>query len=74
MNAEVLTWVFFGSHGVTDETDLIRANILCMVISGMDEPTVEKIKETSAYMSAQYDLPNHLLTDEKLQEMIDFKI
>lgn len=45
-----------------------------MTITGMSEPTVEKIKKTSAYASANYDLPSHLMTDEKIQEIIDFKI
>jgi hypothetical protein len=73
---EILCWVFFRSQGVKDHVDLLRALILCEVICLQCEdskPTIEAIKETGAFKGAIYDLPKNLLTDEKLQEMIDFK-
>ena len=71
---EMLAWVFFGSQGVKDNTDLMRALILCQTICLQGEKaTVKSVKETSAFVGAAYDLADDLLTDEKIQEMIDWK-
>jgi hypothetical protein len=70
---EILTWVFFGSQGVTDNTDLMRCMILTQEICRLgDNVSVEKIKNTSAYCSCLCNIPDHLISDIKLQEMIDF--
>ena len=70
----MLAWVFFGSQGVKDNTDLMRALILCQTICLQGEKaTVKSVKETSAFVGAAYDLADDLLTDEKIQEMIDWK-
>lgn len=72
---EILAWVFFGSKGITDNIDLMRVNILCMEICRLGEnATVENVKKTGAYLGCAYDIPQSFLTDEKIQEMIDFKI
>jgi hypothetical protein len=72
---EILTWVFFGSEGITDSVDLMRAMILCCEICRQgDSATVETIKETSGFKGAYYDLPKRLLTDEKIQEMIEWSL
>jgi len=72
---EVLTWVFFGSQGIIDNTDLMRCLILCQnIIAQGNKATVESIKNTGAYVGCIYDIPNKLLTDEIIQKMIDFKI
>lgn len=75
--AEILTWVFFVSQGVTDNTDVVRAFNLCseICIRCVDnkKPTLGEIKETSGYRGTLYDLPDKLITDEKIQEMIDWK-
>lgn len=72
---EVLTWVFFGSQGITDNIDLMRAMILCQTICLLGEnATLESVKSSSAYAGAIYDLPNVLLSDEKIVEMINWKL
>lgn len=74
-NAGILTWVFFGSQGIKDNTDLMRCMILCDVICLQGEKaTIESIKQTGAYKGCLYDIPNYLITDEKIQEMINWKI
>lgn len=74
-DAWTLTWVFFASHGIKDNADLIRCNILCMEICRQGESaTVESIKETGAYKGCGNDIPDWLLTDEKIQEMINWKL
>jgi hypothetical protein len=70
----VLTWVFFASQGVTDISDLMRVQMLCIHLCDLGEKaTVEMVKNTSGYKSCIYDIPDRLLSDEKIQEMIDFK-
>lgn len=70
---EILTWIFFSSKGITDNTDLMRAMILCTEICRQGtNASIENIKETGSFKSAYYDLPKILLTDDKIQEMIDF--
>jgi len=72
---EILTWVFFGSQGITDNTDLMRCMILCQEICRFgNEATVEKIKNTTGYKSCIYNIPYNLISHCKIQEMIDFKI
>lgn len=68
----VLTWVFFVSNGITDKTDLMRCNMLCIQLCKLENPTVEDVKETAGYKSCLYDIPDFLISDEKIQEMIDF--
>ena len=71
----ILTWVFFGSQGITDNTDLMRCNILCMEICRQDKnATLKSIKDSSAYKGCIYDIPDKLITDEKIQEIIDWKL
>jgi len=73
-NPEVLCWVFFASQGISDNTDLIRCLILCSEICAKgDSVNLKNIKESSAYKCCLYDIPNHLISDSKIQEMIDFK-
>ena len=75
MQPEVLVWVFFGSQGVTDNTDLTRSMILCQDIVRLgSEATVEKVKNTTGYRSCLYDLPDNLISDTQIQKIIDFKI
>ena len=74
-NPEVLNWIFFISKGIKDNTDLMRTQMLCMEVCGQCEKgtaTVESIKKTSGYMSCTNDIPSVLISDEKIQEMIDF--
>ena len=72
---EILTWVFFGSQGITDNIDLMRAMILCTEICRQGtNASVENIKESGSFKGAYYDLPKRLLTDEKIQEMIDWSL
>lgn len=72
-DGNVLTWVFFVSQGVTDNCDLMRAQMLCFQLCELGEnATVDKVKQTAGYRSCLYDIPDHLISDEKIQEMIDF--
>ena len=72
---EILTWVFFGSQGITDNIDLMRAMILCTEICRQGaNASIENIKETGSYKGCYYNLPKRLLTDEKIQEMINWSI
>ena len=70
----VLVWVFFASQGVTDNIDLMRAGIFTNDLRRIENATLEMIKNTSSYASAKYDLPAHLMTDEKVIEMYEFSI
>ncbi len=71
---EILTWVFFASQGITDNTDLMRCHILAMEICRLgNDATIKKIKETSGYRSCICDIPDHLICDLRIQEMIDWK-
>jgi len=74
INPEVLTWVFFGSQGITDNTDLMRCMILCQDICGLENPTVEKIKDMGGYRSCLYNIPDYLISDENLQKIIDWEL
>ncbi len=67
--SNVITLMFAQDLGVTDNTDLIRANILGMEIERNDH-TIESIKETSAYRGCHYDIP---FNDEFLQTLLDKK-
>lgn len=67
--SSVLTLMFAQNLGVTDNTDLIRANILAMEIADR-EHTIESIKETSAYKGCHYDIP---FNDDFLQSLFDKK-
>ena len=69
----VLTWVFFASKGITDMADLMRANMLCMEIV-KEGATIESVKKSTGYLSCIHDLPYILISDIKIQEMIDFEI
>lgn len=74
-NPDVLTWVFFASQGITDNTDLMRCMLLCQDICRLDDKaTVENIKDMTGYRSCLYDIPSDLISDEKIQEMITFKL
>jgi len=70
---EILTWVFFISEGVDDNADLMRVMNLCIFICGNDTLGVDEILISSAYLGCIHDIPPHLITREKIQEMIDFK-
>lgn len=75
-NPEILNWVFFISKGIKDNTDLMRTSILCMEICSLCEKgiaTIEAVKNSIGYSTCLNDIPAILLTDEVLQEMIDFK-
>jgi hypothetical protein len=67
--SDVITLMFAQELGVTDNTDLIRANILGMEIERNDH-TIESIKKTSAYMGCHYDIP---FNDDFLQSLLDKK-
>ena len=69
----VLTWVFFASKGLTNYVDLMRAQMYIMECV-KENATIESVKNSSGYMSCLNDLPNEMLTDEYIQEIIDFKI
>lgn len=74
MDYNVLLWVFFVSQGIQDQADMMRCQMLCMEVANMKDATVEKVKQTSGYKSCIYDIPDVLISDEKIQEMIDFEI
>lgn len=73
---ETLTWVFFMSQGVNDTTDLMRCQMLCMQLCELCESnntvTVDMVKNTAGYKSCIHDIPDVLMNDVKIQEMIDF--
>lgn len=69
----VLLWVFFCSKGTFDNTDLMRASMLCMACAE-PEATLSRVKQSVGYKSCIYDLPDSMLTDEYIQSIIDFKI
>jgi len=73
MDYNILLWVFFVSQGIQDQANLMRCQMLCMEIANMKDATVEKVKQTSGYKSCIYDIPDVLISDEKIQEMIDFE-
>ena len=61
--------IMFAQAGVEDNTDLMRCNILAMEIE-RNEHTIKSIKQTSAYLGCNYDVP---MTDEFLQSLLDKK-
>lgn len=67
-----LTWIFFASKGITDNCDLMRAQMYIMECRKKDA-TIETVKDSSGYKSCLYDLPNSFLTDEYIQQIIDFE-
>lgn len=67
--SEVLTLMFAQELNVTDNTDLMRCNILAMEIE-RENHTLESIKETSGYRGCHYDVP---FNDEFLQKLLDKK-
>lgn len=67
--SSVLTIMFAQDLGITDNTDLMRANILAMEIEN-NEHTIDSIKETSAYRGCHYDIP---FNEEFLQSLLDKK-
>lgn len=70
-----LNWVFFASKGITDNSDLMRTSMLCMAVETQGEnATIESIKNSDGFKSCIHDIPDHLISDEKIQELIDFKI
>ena len=73
-DVSILTWVFFGSNGITDNVDLTRCNMLCMEIVNYPEKTIEEIKKTSGYLSCIHDIPSHLISDEKLLEIKNWRL
>jgi len=66
--ADVIT-IMFHQAGVTDNVDLMRAQILGLEIQSKDH-TIESIKQTSAYRGCHYDIP---FSDEFLQTLLDKK-
>ena len=69
----ILTWVFFGSEGITDNTDLMRCNMLCLCICTNDLPSVTEVLHSTGYKSCLYDIPDHMLTKEYISKIIDFR-
>ena len=69
----ILLWVFFVSQGLTDNTDLIRASMFCIECC-KEGATVESVKQSSGYKSCLCDLPDSMLTDEKISEMINWEL
>jgi hypothetical protein len=67
----ILLWVFFISKGIKDNTDLMRASMLCMAVC-QDGATLESVKDSSGYKSCLYDIPDCFLTDEYITEMLEF--
>lgn len=65
----VLTLMFHTDLKITDNTDLMRANILAIEIAYTNH-TIESIKNTSAYMGCHYDIP---FDDEFLKSLFDKK-
>ena len=73
-DVSILTWAFFGSNGITDNVDLMRCNMLCMEIIHHPEKTIAEIKKTIGYLSCITDIPSHLISDEKLLEIKNWKL
>ena len=69
----LLTWVFFVSKGLTDNCDLMRAQMYIMECT-KDGATVESVKNSTGYKSCLNDLPDSMLTDEYIKEIIEFKL
>ena len=69
LTSSVLTLMFVQDLNVTDNTDLMRANILAMEIESNDH-TIKSIKETSAYKGCHYDIS---FDDTFLQSLLDKK-
>lgn len=69
----VLTWVFFASQGITDNINLMRCQMLCLAVC-TPGATLESVKDSTGYRSCLYDIPDRFLTDEKIQEMIDWEL
>lgn len=69
MISSIITLMFAQDLGVTDNVDLMRANILAMEIESHNH-TIESIKETSAYKGCHYDIP---FNDVFLQSILDKK-
>ena len=67
--SSVLTLMFAQELNITDNTDVMRANILAMEIESNDH-TIESIKKTSAYMGCHYNIP---FNDEFLQSLLNKK-
>jgi hypothetical protein len=68
--SSVITLMFVQDLKITDNTDLMRANILAIEIES-NEHTIESIKETSAYKGCHYDIP---FDDVFLKSILDKKI
>lgn len=66
--SNVLT-IMFSQLGVRDNTKLMRCSILAMEIESNNH-TLESIKQTSAYLGVNYDVP---ISDEFLQSLLDKK-
>jgi hypothetical protein len=69
----VLTWVFFASQGIVDNVNLMRCQLLCMEVI-KDGANLESVKESTGYKSCIYDIPDHLISDQKIIEMLNFSI
>ena len=67
--SNVITLMFVQDLKITDNTDLMRANILAMEIES-NKHTIESIKETSAYKGCHYDIP---FDDVFLKSILDKK-
>ncbi len=63
----VITIMFHQDLGITDNTDLMRCQILGFELEST-EHTIESIKQTSAYKGCHYDVP---FNDEFLQKLIN---
>lgn len=64
--------LMFANKGVTDDVDLMRCNILAMVIENRINtgaiPTLDEVKETKSYRSLDTVI---IVPDKFLQELID---
>lgn len=69
----ILTWVFFASKGITDNCDLMRAQLYIMECK-KDGATVETVKNSTGYKSCLFDLPNAMLTDDYIQQIIEWEL
>ena len=72
-DVNILTWVFFASQGITDNCDLMRAQMY-IIECRKDGATVQSVKESTGYKSCLYDLHDSFLTDEYIQKIIDFEL
>ena len=62
-----LTLKILHDYGITDNSDMMRVEMLAMAIAN-EEHTVESLKKTSGYISTTNDIN---FSDEYLQKLIE---